>query len=258
MHVTPSTLHVPCVTAAALIRDAYIAFPTGAPTPVRNGFKVFALPSMLREPLKGAPKWLETDRFTIDAKSSKPVANEMMRGPMMQRILTQRFRLQLHRETRQVPVYEMTVAKTGVKFGPSKPDSCIELDPEKGPPTRRSGGRNPIICGGTARSEKGGVDALGITMNLLCYRLSLSMDRDVNDKTGLDGLFDLHLDLNLSDFRPNPARFGRGPALPPDLENSEPGDPITRALRKVGLELRPAKESREFPVIDHIELPAGN
>lgn len=53
----------------------------------------------------------------------------MMRGPMMQALLEERFRLRAHTETRQVPVYVMTVAEGGSKLRPTEEGSCNHLDP---------------------------------------------------------------------------------------------------------------------------------
>ena len=62
--------------------------------------------------VEGGPAWIRTELYAINAKTTEPTAQEMMRGPMMQVLLEDRFKLKLHREVRQVPVYELTVKNT--------------------------------------------------------------------------------------------------------------------------------------------------
>jgi uncharacterized protein (TIGR03435 family) len=99
---TPGRLHLACVTTANLIRLAYLIFPTGQPNaPVS--------PSSFQMPISGGPSWLDSDRYSIDAEVEQPVNTEMMKGPMMQALLEDRFRLKLHTETKEIHVFELTV-----------------------------------------------------------------------------------------------------------------------------------------------------
>jgi uncharacterized protein (TIGR03435 family) len=66
------------------------------------------------------PEWLHRERFDIEAKSAGPATAEQLRQ-MLQRLLAERFQMTLHRETRILPVYEMTVAKGGPKMPEAKP-----------------------------------------------------------------------------------------------------------------------------------------
>ena len=101
----------------------------------------------------------------------------------------------------------------------------------------------------------------GVTLAYFCYLLSLSMDRDVIDRTGIAGTFDIHLDLS-------PAEFSLGlpglsaAALPADSRDasvaSDPGGTVIGALRKLGLKLEPVKMRSELLVIDHVEKPSEN
>ena len=94
----PGRLHLACVTAANLIRLAYLIFPTGEPNA--------PFPShALQTPISGGPAWLTSDLYTIDAKAEHPVNSEMMKGPMMQALLEDRFGLKLHKETVAVPAF---------------------------------------------------------------------------------------------------------------------------------------------------------
>jgi uncharacterized protein (TIGR03435 family) len=99
-------------------------------------------------------------------------------------------------------------------------------------------------------------------MPYLCFMLSMSMDGDVIDKTGLAGTYDVHLDMTLAELG-----FGlRGrhpPTAPADATNSlatvpDPGGTLIDAIRKLGLTLRPAKHRVDTIVIDHVERPTAN
>jgi uncharacterized protein (TIGR03435 family) len=87
----------------------------------------------------------------------------------------------------------------------------------------------------------------------LCRRLSAYVDRDIIDKTGITGTFDVHLDLL-------PADIGYARAAPDPSSPFTPGDggAITAAVKKLGLQMHNAKRPVEFLVIDHVERPSEN
>ena len=62
-------------------------------------------------PIEGGPDWIHSERFEISAKAEGQPSIQMMQGPMMRMILEERFKLRIHRETRQGPVYELAVGK---------------------------------------------------------------------------------------------------------------------------------------------------
>lgn len=254
---TPGRLHLECVTLDNLVHDVYLTFPEGKPINAGNG--LLALPVTYwqwRQQIKGSTGWINSDRFTIDGKADGPVSDAMMRGPMMQKVLKERFHLLIHREPRQVAVYELAAAKGGAKIQPTKEGSCVVLDKPQAP---RKPGEDapPPICGGSRVSPKGGVDTHGVTMAFLCMRLSMAMERDVIDKTGLAGTYDVHLDLALNELMP-------AHQAPPAASNNplpdagEPTGNIPNALRKIGLQIQSAKSTEDFLVIDHAEKPSAN
>src|SRR5579862_81475 len=79
-------------------------------------------------PIEGAPAWLDTDRYIIEAKTESDATSEMMQGPMLQALLEDRFHLKVHRASKQVPVYELTVVKGGPKLKPFD-HHCIPAEP---------------------------------------------------------------------------------------------------------------------------------
>lgn len=167
----------------------------------------------------------------------------------MQALLEERFQLKIHREDREVPVYELTLAKDSSKLRPVKEGSCIPADrwepgvlpsPEHPMPSRTLGG-----CGRQSWSASG-LDFNGTTIAHLCELLSGWFDRDVIDKTGLAGMFDFHFDL---------------PPSPPEDGVSVQSARFTATmpvLAKLGFKIAPAKALGQFLVIDHVLRPSGN
>ncbi len=81
-------------------------FPTGVVDPLKP---------LVPPALEGAPGWIDSARYTIDAKAEGPQSGAMMRGPLMQSLLEDRFQVKVHRQTREVSGYVMTIAKGGPK-----------------------------------------------------------------------------------------------------------------------------------------------
>jgi len=244
---SPGRLHLNCVTTANLIRMAYLAFPTGQPNePVS--------PTFLQQPISGGPSWINSDRYRIDAKANGPANLEMMRGPMMQALLEDRFKLKIHRESKETNVFELVVSKTGAKLHAAKEGGCEVFDRNHPPPDPTPGQPGPVLCGSVRMNANGGFDIFGVTIADLCRELTKYVeDRDIVDKTGIAGAFDIHLDLTPADlFYPD--------AAPDPTSTFVPGDgrAIATTLEKLGLQMRPAKGSAPFLVIDRLERPSEN
>jgi uncharacterized protein (TIGR03435 family) len=176
---------------------------------------------------------------------------------MMQALLEERFKLKVHRESKEVPVYELTVAKGGRKLQASQEGSCITGPP---PSSRAPGQDPPRICGRGGIVEKGGTAYPGNTIAQLCRNLSGFFDRDVVDKTGITGVFDIHIDasrVDLPDLSAGPPAEGTPPP-PREWDRAATFKAFQAALPKIGLKLEPAKGSGVFLVIDHVERPSGN
>jgi uncharacterized protein (TIGR03435 family) len=246
-------LHIGCRSLDALIRMAYIRFAKA----------VAALPVLerqMRETIEGEPGWATSQLFTIDAKPESPQPTEMMRGPMLQGLLEERFRLKIRHESRDVPVYALVVGKGGPKLEGAKPGTCTpedKLDPTVGPVPGQ-----PPFCGFFHPGPKGGVETLGQTIENLCRQFSVAVDRDVVDRTGVAGKYDIRLDMTFDELFPfavihGDAASDAGPAAPP----STPLDPlgaITAAVQKLGLRLEPSKAAADFLAIEHVERPSEN
>ena len=168
---------------------------------------------------------------------------------MMQALLEDRFKLQMHRETRQNPVYALTVAKGGLKLKPFQEGSCTPSSD-----TPRVPGQPPL-CKARASSKGANVvaiDGQGMTLDefsglvLTASAFGFKFDRPIINKTGIAGRFDLHLEFAIDDVR---AAASLDPAYP---------SIFTAVQQQLGLKLEPTRGPAEFLVIDHIERPSEN
>ncbi len=212
----------------------------------------------VNQPIEGSPSWVKSETFTIDAKPESPQTMEMMRGPMLQALLEDRFKLKVHRETGQVPIYALVVAKGGPKLDAAKKDSCTPPpDFANGlpPPLRPN---QPPPCGAFSPNRNGGTRTFGQTLAGLSAQFSVVLDRDVVDRTGIKGTFDIHLEASYEDlFEGFDNRSGAGDA-PAEPNGTDPLDVIGSAVQKLGLRLESTNGPAIFIVIDHVEPPSQN
>jgi uncharacterized protein (TIGR03435 family) len=120
--------------------------------------------------LSGGPRWMNSEYFDIEAKPEHPVSREQI-FQMLRNLLSDRFQLKLHKETREVPVYILTAA--GKAYGLRENRSGDSVRVEKG--------------------ENGQVVFHSFTMAQLAHYLSLRMRSEVTDKTMLAGNYDFEL-----------------------------------------------------------------
>ena len=278
----PAMLHERCQSLYNLIRDAYLAYPEGKPwasftreasSPNARGLEHggctgcgVGFPPVSRrlfqQELQGAPGWVTSDRYTIDAKAEEPATPEMMRGPMMQALLEDRFKLKIHQETKDVPVYELTAAPGGPKLKESVEGSCLTFAEVMKLPPRppASGPPGQMPCGGVMLHD-GRSRFPGTTIAGLCQNLSMLLDRDVVDKTGIAGFYDVELDADRVMLPPDDAAPPRDPDMPPpppQWDRLATAKAYQKAFAKIGLRLEPAKGAGVFLVIDHVERPTEN
>jgi uncharacterized protein (TIGR03435 family) len=225
----------------------------------------------LREQTVGGPPWLDTDFYDIAAKAESRVGNTLMHGPMMQAVLEERFNLKLHREIREVPVYILSLGKAGPKLRATKQGSCVPLDPDN-PPERDPSQPPPPTCG--RRWQTGStIDFYGATIADLCSALDFQFDRDVIDRTGIRGMFDIHLQLPPNAPAPGSAiPDDPGPAPMPLIPGDRTAmmkylmremqranqDRLVAALPQLGLKLDSGKGPTEYFIIDGIQRPTEN
>jgi bla regulator protein blaR1 len=253
----PGRMVLPCVKLRGLIRGAY--------SDLFIGGKLNRNPSRLD--VLGGPRWIDTDTFYVQAKTEAKASIEQMYGPMMRALLEERFQLKVHKEFRDKPVYELTVAKSNPNLRPTTEGSCIEPDPNDfsiptkiGDFAKRCGvgtARKPnVITSGIVSSN----DWRGLSMAGLAGIIARNVDRPVIDKTGLTGLFDFSLEF--VPVRPNSGMTnlnGRDRPDFPEPSDDAAGPSIFSALKEqLGLKLSPANGSSEVIVIDRVEKPSPN
>jgi uncharacterized protein (TIGR03435 family) len=240
---------MPCVNLLNLLQAAYGTF--------GDGKTVNAQPL----PIEGGPPWMYSERYSLSAKGDGPVRTEMLAGPMLQALLEERFQLKAHRETREMPVYAMTVNKGGLKVRPLAEGACTPIDLTHPPPPPAPGGPPPNLCGLMimAPNPNGtmSIEVRGATMTQLAQRLSGRLDHTVVDKTGRAGMYNFRLE-----FAPDPAMRGQsmpnGPTNPaPSPADATPG--LFVALQEqIGLKLSADKAPGSVLIIDHVEKPIAN
>ena len=200
------------------------------------------------EQVIGEPTWSNTDGFDVEAKvapADVPTLGKMtfeQRRTMFQSILADRFKLVVHHETRELPVYVLTVAKAGPKFKESAPD-----DPASTTPRRRG----MMINNGTLTAN----DA---QLSMLVTVLSRSLGRTIIDKTGLSGNYDFNLDWNPDEGGSAPPRPQDGAAASAASAPDSRPSIFTAVQEQLGLKLESTKAPVDVIVIDHIEKPTEN
>jgi uncharacterized protein (TIGR03435 family) len=180
--------------------------------------------------------WMNTDRFDVEARAAGDPPREQMQL-MLQSLLAERFKLVVHREIRELPTYELQVAKGGPRL---KEGKCV------GQP----GPANP--CGGYSASIWGHMVAKAADIRQLTQFLSSLQSRVVVDKTGLTGDYDMELTWTPDESPTGPGDPGQAPP--------EPNGPslFTALQEQLGLRLEPAKGRVEILVIDGAEKPSEN
>jgi len=259
-------LTIRCQTLENVIRTAYPQFPSGEPRArdPRNGRLLETISRRaLTQPIKGVPGWLGSERYLIEAKAEGEPRMEMMHGPMMQRLLEERLGLKIHRVAKDVDVFNLVVAKGGPKLETAE-EQCIDeqevlangLPPMPAP---NSGQMPRLICGMFLHSATNEDISHHETMTGLATELSRMLDRDVIDKTGIAGVFDIRMQLTAADLYHGLSFGPNGPPVDTTPYPSEPaGASIFAALQKLGLKLEAAKASSDFLVIDRVERPSEN
>jgi uncharacterized protein (TIGR03435 family) len=248
---SPGTLSAENVPLKLLIQEAY-------------GVRPFQV--------QGLPGWIESERYDLQAKArvggpTEPLKRDAMMKSfdemlvMLQALLEDRFQLKVHRETKEFPVYALSIAKGAPKL---RKADCVMYDPESPPAPPAAGAKRPNFCGNINMGRSGSnrtLDAVGITMKDLIERaLPTIVDRMVIDKTGLTETFNVHLEWGTD--APLPPQSGPGgsdDAGKSASSTDNAGPSIFSAIQEqLGLKLESTKGPVEVLVIDHVEKPSAN
>ena len=219
-------------------------------------------PGPLPQPLSsyqisGGPSWIDSDRFDVTATA----AGEPVRGAegtrrkqlMLQTLLAQRFKLAVHHETKQLPVYALVLARRDRQLGPKLQRSDVDCAALFA--ARRSA-NPPVFVPASLDPCSSGVSITGVmssgsmTMQDLSAWLSRLLDRAVSDRTALTGAFSVELQF-MTEGLPGL------PAPPPGVERPPSDGPsiFTAVQEQLGLKLESATGAVDVLVIDHVEHP---
>jgi uncharacterized protein (TIGR03435 family) len=216
--------------------------------------------------VSGGPGWIGADRYDIIAKAENASGeapdprqlSEQQRKTFqeqtrlrLQALLADRFQLKIHRETKELPVYALAVAKNGPKL-------------------KENTGASEGLGKGMMRMSPGQLTGQQVGMPFLVQSIAQMLGRTVLDQTGLKGTYDFELT-----FAPEPGRGGvfggPGDGAPPPPPGAGPGlikeppppDPngptiFTALQEQLGLKLESQKGPVDIIVIDHVEKPSEN
>ena len=220
------------------------------------------------------PGFLDTERFDIQATMPPETTKEQFRI-MLQNLLAERFKLTLHRETKELPMYSLVVGKNGPKLKESAEISAEEEARDPTPPPLPAGRLKigpdgfpdlPLPSGGRGgmfmmMTPIGGrLMAQRQTMQQLADRLSSTLSKPVTDATELPAKYDFTLTYSMEGLNNNMMMLGpppgggdggRGPREGPDVE---PPQNIFAAIQsQLGLKLESKKGNVDLLVVDHAE-----
>ena len=180
--------------------------------------------------ISGGPNWLNSEKFDIETRMDDAVADELrefsfdqrnLASQPLQALLAERFKLKLHRETKEFPVYALIIAKNGPKIHDSQP------------------GMGLLIGTGQLVSK-------GARLSMFVHRLSLLTGRPVLDRTGLKGNYDFTLKWMPESQTPYTATADSGSSI------------FTALPEQLGLALQSQERPVEILVIDHVEKASEN
>ena len=193
--------------------------------------------------VQGVPSWAMDDLYVIDARIGEsdldrwqnPAMRTEMLNSMLRSMLADRCKLVVHRESREVAVYSLTLSNEGPQFTESIPGSKHPV-----------GG--PIAGGGEfiPSNSQGVMHFYGVPLSAVAGVLSNIMGRPVQDATGLTGRYDIALKM--------PSMDSPGQGAPSNSSGLSPSE----VVKELGLKLVPTKGHVEMLVIDHIERPSEN
>jgi uncharacterized protein (TIGR03435 family) len=188
----------------------------------------------------GEPAWANSEVFDIEAKVAGPdvaafskLDSDQLQA-MLRQILAERFGLVAHRETRELPVYAMSVAKGGPKL------KEFVFDPAVPASARRGGG---------VQMSMGMIAAHECTIPYFLSMLSRQLGRTVIDRTGLTGNYDFTLRWSPDNSATSASEGAQADTLP---------SIFTAVQEQLGLKLESTKAPASVLVVDHLERPSQN
>ncbi|WP_158823192.1 TIGR03435 family protein [Granulicella sp. S156] len=194
--------------------------------------------------VSGLNGWMKSSTFDLTAKvSGNDVAaykklNVAQRREMLQKLLTERFQLKVHMETKTLPVYDLVVDKSGSKL---KVSTAIEA------PSAEEWKANPDkYKKGSMSMGPGMFEGSGVPVRSLTSQLGNALGKPVHDATGLTGVYDITLH-----FRPEEAAAGSD-------DNADVPSVFSAVQEQLGLKLVPGKGPVQTLVVDAAQKPEAD
>lgn len=189
--------------------------------------------------LVGAPSWAATDKFDIVGEPDREgVPSIDQWKTMLQKLLVERCRLSFHRDQRELPVYVLSVSRTGPKLATS-------LGNAMGLPGM-----------GFRRGVGGDISAFNASIDdfINFFTRNVKPDRPVLNRTGLTGRYDFTLD-----WTPDDSQFNGMAKVSPPSDNTNPTPDLYTAIQEqLGLRLYATRALATIYVVDHVEKPSAN
>jgi len=202
----------------------------------------------VKAPQISGPAWIDTERYDVKAKIPDGVPPEQVPA-MLRTLIEDRFQLKMHRESKEMPVYELVQGKAGVKLDKAEQPTA---------PAR-------VMMEGYG---DGVMHATIVSANMSNFSDMLGRwtDRPVIDKTGIADKFDIKLDLSMEDLQrsrsANVIVRGPGGGPPPSSGPAPEGNPagsLFTSVQKLGLKLEPKRAALDLLVVDKAEkVPLEN
>jgi bla regulator protein blaR1 len=208
--------------------------------------------------IAGPADLLNSDRYDIEARMEKSVADELRkldpyqslpeRQRMLQSLLADRFKLTIHRESKELPVYALAIAESGPKLQEAQHGDTY-ANGIKGPDGRPGGPGNIRIGRDTLTGQ-------ALSMADFVRALSDQLGRPVLDKTGLTGRYDLNLQWTPDDSQ---LPMFKATGTPSASQSAASGSSLFTTMQdQLGLKLESQDSPVEILVIDHVEKPSEN
>lgn len=206
--------------------------------------------------ISGGPPWLDSLHYDVVAKpETKRKQDEI--PLMLQALLADRFQLVIHRDTKELPLFALTLARKDGKLGPKlipHEGACTALDPsERLPPPEP--GKRPVLPCGVMQIGARTLMAVGVPVANVAPLLARILGSTVIDKTGLAGNFDLNAEWTPDENQA--LAFLQPGTLPPPSDTAGPSI-FTAMQEQLGLKLESQKGPVEVLVIDQAEKPSEN
>jgi uncharacterized protein (TIGR03435 family) len=205
--------------------------------------------------ISGGPSWLPSERFDIEAKMDAATADALKKLSQDQRVLAQqqmlqalladRFQLKVHRETNQLTIYTLVIAKGGPKL-------------QEANATPSPDGTHPGAGSMRGSVLSGEVTAQAVPIARLGHDLSQMLGHPVLDKTELKGVYNFKLQFAPDDRLQPPSGLAPSERLPVSPADSNAPSLFDAVQEQLGLKLESGKGPVEVIVIEHVERPSGN